>query len=47
MEISENYCKSLIMVENEKLFQPTKELTHFLPKPEVQVFTEKLPEESR
>lgn len=29
MEISENYWKPLVVVENEKLFWSTKELTYF------------------
>lgn len=39
VEISENYCKSLVMVENEKLLQSTKELTYFSSKLIEQVFT--------
>lgn len=33
MESSENYDKSLVMVENEKWLQSIKELAYFIPKP--------------
>lgn len=46
MEISENYYKSLVMIENEKLLQSTNELTYFFPKLKGQVLTKKVPDGS-